>query len=172
MSITACAAAALAGCGANNHKARRPITDLVADEDVSVMNGLLALERRAIAAYTAGIPLLDGSDKLAATLFLRQELAHAGMLLALIQHSGGGAALRAPSYALGRPQGRDGVLRLLHDVERAEVAGYLDAIPRLSHGRLRSSAASILADDAQHVSVLRSALGLSATPSAFVTGVE
>jgi hypothetical protein len=171
MSVTACAAGALAGCG-GKHKTHRPITDLVADRDVTRLNGLLELERRAIAAYTAGIPLLEGADKRAATLFLRQELAHAGMLLALIRHSGGVAAPRAPSYPLGRPRGRDGILQLLHDVERAEVAGYLDAIPRLSPGHLRSSAASILADDAQHVSVLRSALGLSATPGAFVTGAE
>ncbi len=169
MSVTACAAGALAGCGGKK-KTRGRVADQVADRDVRLLNGLLELERRAIDAYTAGIPLLEGADKRAATLFLRQELAHAGMLLALIAHSGGGAAPRAASYPLGRAGGRDGILRLLHNVERAEVAGYLDAIGQLSPGRLRSSAASILADDAQHVSVLRSALGLSATPAAFVTG--
>jgi hypothetical protein len=171
MSITACAAGALAGCG-GKHRTQGGVTDLVADRDVRLLNGLLELERRAIAAYTAVIPLLAGPEKRAATLFLRQELGHAGMLLALIGHSGGGAAPRAASYPLGRPRGRDGILKLLHDFERAEVAGYLDAIQQLSPGHLRSSAASILADDAQHVSVLRSALGLSATPGAFVTGAE
>jgi Ferritin-like domain len=170
-SLAASAAAALAGCGANRAR-HRPVADPVQDQDVVLLNDLLARERHAIAAYTAGIPLLGGTRRHAAVEFLRQELAHAGMLLALIKDSGGGARPRAASYDLGQPQTARDVLLLLHEVERAEITGYLDAIPRMKPGRLRAAAATILADDAQHVSVLRSELGLSPTPAAFVTGAE
>jgi hypothetical protein len=105
-------------------------------------------------------------------VFLRQELAHTGMLLSLIKRAGGPAVPRAASYQLGNPRtGRD-VLTLLHHAERAQLAGYTDAVGRLSPGYLRASVAAILADDAQHVSVLRSLLGLNPIPSPFVTGGE
>jgi hypothetical protein len=171
MSITAGAAIGLAGCGSSRPH-RLHVADAVADRDVMLLNGLLVLERRAIAAYTASIPLLGGRDQRAATAFLRQELAHAGMLLAQIQRVGGPASRRAASYPLGEPGSRRALLGLLHELERAQVAGYVEAIGQLTPGVLRQTVAAILADDAQHVSVLRSALGLAPVPSAFVTGAE
>jgi hypothetical protein len=137
-----------------------------------VLNGVLALERRAIAAYTAGIPLLQGHDRRAATEFLRQELLHAGRLIVLITATGGPVAPRAVSYDLGQPDNARQVLVLLHEVEQAQIAAYLDAVQRLSPGRIRAAAGSILADDAQHVSILRAALGDQPVPSAFVSGAE
>ena len=56
--------------------------------------------------------------------------------------------------------------------EQATVRAYLDAIPKLTPGAARSAAASILANEAQHVSVLRRNLGLDPIPSAFVTARE
>jgi hypothetical protein len=144
----------------------------VADHDVLALDDLLILERRAIAAYTAGIPVLVGRQRVIAIAFLRQELEHAGTLVTEVSRAGGSFTKRAQSYQLGNPNGPRGVLELLHEVERAEIAGYLDAIERLSSGRLRATAASILADQAQHVAVLRAALGQPPIPSAFVGGGE
>ena len=59
---------------------------------------------------------------------------------------------------------------LLHAVENAQIAGYLYAIQQLEPGVVKQQVASILANDAQHVAVVRAALGQSAIPSAFVTG--
>lgn len=137
-----------------------------------MLGGVLALERRAIAAYTAGIPLLGRHDRRAATEFLRQELLHAGRLIALITATGGPVPPRAVSYDLGQPNNARQVLMLLHEVEQAQIAAYLDAVQRLSPGRTRAAAGSILADDAQHVSILRAALGKQPVPSAFVSGSE
>ena len=61
---------------------------------------------------------------------------------------------------------------LLHAVEQAQIAAYLNAIPRLEPGVVKQQVASILANDAQHVAVVRAALGRPAIPSAFVTGRE
>jgi hypothetical protein len=170
MTVSAGAVMALAGCGSSAR--HRKIPDAVADHDVLLLDGVLALERRAIAAYTAGIPLLVGVQREAATTFLRQELAHAGTLLAEVRNAGGAITERAQSYELGSPTGPRGVLELLHKVEQAEIAAYLAAIPNLSSGRLRAIAAAILADQAQHVVVLRAALGETPVPSPFVTGTE
>ena len=137
-----------------------------------MLNGVLALERRAIAAYTAAIPLLEGHNRRAATEFLRQELLHAGRLIALITATGGPVAPRALSYNLGEPKDTRQILLLLHEVEQAQIAAYLDGVQRLSPGQIRAAAGSILADDAQHVSVLRAALGMQPVPSAFVSGGE
>ncbi len=164
------AAAALAGCASRGHRLK--LADRSLDSDARLLNSLLALERRAIAAYTASAPLLSGPELRAATAFLREELAHAGMLLALIDRAGGKAPPRVASYDLGHPRNARDVLALLHQVENAQLAAYVDSVPRLSPGYLRASVATILAADAQHVSVLRMSLGLSAIPSAFVNGGE
>jgi len=164
------AAAALAGCGGSRRRLK--LGDRSLDSDAELLNSLLHLERRAIAAYTAGAPLLNGRDGRAATAFLRQELAHAGLLLALIKRAGGTAPPRLASYDLGHPRNPRDVLALLHQVERAQLSAYVDAVPRLSPGYLRASVATILADDAQHVSVLRTLLGLNPVPAAFVSGGE
>jgi hypothetical protein len=171
MSISAGAAVALAGCGSARGPRLR-VADVASDRDVTLLNGLLALERRTIEAYTASIPLLTGIDRRAATAFLRQELAHAGQLLGLIKLAVGNAGPRAATYPLGEPGSRRELLELLHELERAQIAGYVDAIPQLTPGLMRETTAAILADDAQHVAVLRASLGLAPTPSAFVTGAE
>jgi hypothetical protein len=170
-SAAAGAAATLGGCGAT-YRVHKPLADAIADRDVALLNDALWLERRAITAYTAGIPLLEGYDRRVATEFLKQELGHAGRLLVLIKTAGGPANAPAPSYDLGEPQSRKQVLELLRRVEQAQIAGYLNAIGVLSPGQLRAAAASILADHAQHISILRSVLGTAPVPSAFVSGRE
>ena len=72
----------------------------------------------------------------------------------------------------GGPSSALDVLRLLHDIERRELHLYFGAITRFSPGSVRAAVAAVLANDAQHVSMLRSVLGLVPLPSAFVTGAE
>ena len=64
------------------------------------------------------------------------------------------------------------VLRLLHKIERAQINAYLDAIPKVSLGSTRAALAAVLANDAQHISVLRLSLGRRPIPTALVTGHE
>jgi bacterioferritin (cytochrome b1) len=145
---------------------------LAGDVDIPILNQLLDHEYKAIAAYTAGIPLLDGSAQDAAKLFLGHELYHASKLYSMVKHAGGTPDKPQASYDLGRPPGREDVLRLLHAVEHAEVAAYLAAIPVVSQGPVRAVLAAILANDAQHVVVLRSELELVPLTGAFVAGGE
>jgi hypothetical protein len=170
-SAAAGAAAALGGCGGSSHHHKRRHGP-AADRNVGLLDHALRLERRAIAAYTAGIPLLAGSDKLIATQFLKQELLHAGRLIALIQAMGGRVQARSQSYDLGQPRTPRQIIELLHAVEQAEIAAYLELFPELTGGALRANVATILANDAQHVAILRRALGEPPVPSAFPSAAE
>ncbi len=170
--ITAGAAVGLVGCGKSSKPNLRTLPPAAKSADVVLLNQALDLEHEAIAAYTAGIPLLDGRAKKAAQLFLTQELSHAGEMRGLVKQAGGRPNKAQAGYDLGRPKSALDVLGLLHDIEHRQLRLYFGAITKLSPGSVRAAVAAVLANDAQHVSVLRSTLGLAPLPSAFVTGAE
>jgi len=172
-SLAAGAVLGLAACGGGSHPADvRTIPQSVREADVTIINGLLDQAERTIAAYTASVPLLTGHVRAAAKQFLGQDLEHAGVLYRLIKQAKGKADKPAPSYDLGRPRSRTDLVRLLHELERQMVASYLHAIPSLAPGSTRATVASIMASDAQHVSVLRLSLHLDPIPGALITGAE
>ena len=164
------AGAVLAGCGSQSIRQQVHNSEPVLHSDVDLLNRLLQLEHLGIAAYTAGIPLLDQPTAKAGQLFLNDEISHAGDVAGLVREAGGKPIKPAASFPLGHPRTSEEVLMLLHSVENAQIAGYLYAIERLEPGVVKQQVASILANDAQHVAVVRAALGRSAIPSAFVTG--
>lgn len=175
VTLAAGGVAALAGCGRQRkagRKSLKPDALPIRQADIEILGQLLALERRTIAGYTAGIPLLDRAQAKAAKQFLNQELLHAGELLGLIKAAGGKLPVRAASYDLGGRRGAADVLGLLHGLERAQIGAYLEAIPRLAPGPVRAAAATILANDAQHIAILRLLQGSAPVPSAFVTASE
>jgi hypothetical protein len=172
-SPAAAAALVLAGCGGGSrHPSVKLASAPIRHRDVEILNRALDLERRTVEAYIAGIPLLNKADAKTAAQFLNSELEHTGELLGLIKAAKGKAIHRAASYDLGHPRDGGEVLTLLHDLERRQIAGYLDAIPRLSPGPVRAAVATILAADAEHIAILRLAQGAVPAPSAFVTGTE
>jgi hypothetical protein len=166
------AGAVLAGCGSLSVRQQVHNSKPLLGNDVDLLNHLLHLEHVSIAAYTAGIPLLAQPTANAGQLFLNDEISHAGDVAGLVREVGGKPIKPAPSYALGHPRNSEEVLMLLHEVENAQIAGYLHAIQLLEPGVLKQQVASILANDAQHIAVVRAALGRPAIPSAFVTGRE
>jgi hypothetical protein len=166
----------LVGCGGSSKPKRPSVAGSYQAEvraaDISLLNGVLDVEHTAIAAYTAGIPLLTGHSRVAATWFLGQELQHAAKLEATITGAGGKANPAQASYDLGNPRDGAQVLELLHHTESSLLAAYLDAIPKLIPGWLRAVAAGILANESQHLCVLEAAQGRPAVRSAFVTAHE
>jgi ferritin-like protein len=147
--------------------------------DIRLLNNALSLEFRTIAAYTAGIPHLEGPIRRSAVQFLHEELSHMARLESLIRRTGGLPFGRQDSYSYGHagPGGPPHstprqVLLLLHALEQAQLSTYLQAIPQLAPGPVRGDIAAILANQAQHIAILRSALGLEAVPAALVNGGE
>ena len=163
---------ALAGCGSadTGKEAVKKTSAPVRHEDIAILNQALALERRTVAAYIAGMPLLTRSERKATRQFLNEELQHTGELISLIKAAGGKAPPRADSYALGHPTDGPGALALLHSLEGLQISSYLDWIPRLSPGPVRAAVSSILTVDSQHLSMVRVMQGQVPVPGPFVTG--
>jgi hypothetical protein len=165
----------LAACGGSNGSSSQTTSTsgpVHNPGDVDLLNHLLDLEHVGIAAYTAGIPLLSPGGRKDGQLFLNQEISHAGELSGLVHQAGGKPNKGRETYDLGHPRTADDVLRLLHGIERAQIAAYLDAIPKVSLGSTRAALAAMLANDAQHIAILRLFLGRRPIPAAIVNGHE
>ena len=119
----------------------------------------LELERRTVAAYAAGIPLLAHRARDAARRFLDLELSHAGEISGLIKQAGTKPPKTSSVYDLGHPQTPRQVLELLRDLERRQLAMYLDLVPRIADGKVRAAITAVLGSDAQHVAVLSALTG-------------
>ena len=140
--------------------------------DAAIFNQLIDAEYVVAATYIAGIPLLSEHNLRAAKHFLVQEVSHITQLSNLVTVAHGTPNGPHASYDLGHPRSQTQVMELIHRAEQATIRAYLEAIPKLAPGTARAAAASILANEAQHVSVLRRNLGLDPIPSAFVTARE
>ena len=159
----------LAGCGSGRRAPGSGEATLGLD-DATLLNALLALEQRGIAAYTASGPLLTGPLRRAAGRILSEELRHAGELRALVTQAGAKPHDPDSHYDLGRPQTTGEVLALLHDLERRQLDSYIAAIPRIGDPAARQALAAVMANDAQHVTVLRAGQGLPLLGAPLVTG--
>lgn len=192
------AAALLAGCSdkvlppSNIRLTKR---SLGAKRDVEILNGLLGVEYRAIAAYTVLVPELPQPANVpkptpgpppppnpnqplrlrvplaiaAARDFLGLETAHAGELQGIITQAGGIPVKSAASYESPHDLSKLGIIRFLHGLEQEQIAAYLHAVRSLPAGQLRSAVAAILANEAQQILVLRMVLGRPPAPSALVS---
>ena len=167
-------AAVIAGCGGGGERAdpaeRRRFSD------IGFLNGAIALERATIAAYRLGEPLLRADARRLARRIVEQEQEHIGALLAGVRELRGKPAKPQPPevYRRSFPRLRDehDVLRFAADLERLQLRRYGDGLPDLYRSDLRQRAASILAVEAEHLSVLLGLAGLPQTPEAFVTGTS
>ncbi len=162
----------LAACGTSVHRpAPNKLRLLPASERatlVAQLNRALAADQEAIFAYTVAGPLLSGRAPRVDGRFLGDENTHASVLHALIVGAGGKPHQRSASYDLGDPSSGSRVLALLQKLEELQIARDLDAIRRVPSASVRTVLASILADDAQHLTVLSSLQGHSRIEDALV----
>ena len=144
-----------------------------AASDVAILNGALASEYEAVAAYQVGAdsgllqkPVLD-----LALRFQGHHGAHAALLSSTIAKLGGQPVGTKQRYAFPTEGLRNqaDVLRFAAQLEKGAVSAYLAAVPALGNRDLAKAAASILGDEAMHWAVLRHALGEDPVPFAFVS---
>lgn len=174
------AGAVLAACGGDGdgeREAERARERRAAESDIRILNRLLEMERTAVVAYETGERLLRGRLAELAAKLAEQERRHAGELVRLIREDLGGRPARAASdesIREGFPPLRTprDFLRFALDVESTAIAAYREALPKLSAGNLRGTAAATLTVEAEHGALLLEALGRSPVPTAFVTGKE
>jgi rubrerythrin len=173
MSGVSVAGASAAFLGACSDDTKNPVK-LGPDEsdqaDVEILNGALDLELLAVAAYKMGAGRLRGSRLALVKVFLEQEQEHADGLGGAIKDLDGTPNRAKSSYDFPVLRSEADVLRFAIDLENTAIAAYIDALPKFSDKDLRSTAASIITNEAEHVSVLLDALGREPVPDAFVNG--
>jgi hypothetical protein len=152
---SAAGAALLSGCGSSPLRDKVRKNARVSPADIATLNALLDVEHYGIAAYAAGLPLLETSWTMTGKQFLGQELAHANEISQLVKSAGGKPRRPAASYNLGNPRNHIEALALLQTAERTQMRAYVELIPRISGGPTRAVLATIFANDAQHLTVLR-----------------
>lgn len=147
--------------------------------DAAILRSAVGLEQTAVRAYeiaaTSGI--LTGGVQRTARRFRDQEQEHADALSAALKVLGG-VPPAVPSTAedpsalagLARVQTVAGFAAFAIELESAAIAAYHEAQLKLQDGRLLQTIASIMANEGQHLVVLRSLLDLPPVPSAFEVG--
>jgi rubrerythrin len=167
--VGAVAAGSVTACGEADETTTQSGGIEGTESDIETLQRALAIEFASIGLYQRGTRLLGGPRRRACGLFLAQEKEHADVLTKAITQLGGSAAVEpAPlgHATLTAPR----FLDLAAGVANAAIGVYLAALPRLSSGDLRTTSVTILAVEAEHLSVLRGFLGRPQAPDAFVSG--
>jgi hypothetical protein len=161
-------ALALSGCGSSGGT-----TTAVPDKavDAEILNALLARELAVARAYGGVSSQLRGADLAMASRFRAQEEEHADAVLRALRGLGAKAEAEEEEIEAEGLRTRADVLDFLYEVESVSIDDGLRAVANLTSQR--SLVGSIVANQAQHLVLLRRALGaapLATVPEAFENG--
>jgi hypothetical protein len=167
--LALCAAATLAlfGCGQGAH------TDPEKAADAAILNAALSQELTTAAAYARGLPLLRGRLRPLGRELRAQEQEYVDALTKAIRGVGGETEAEAGETDFSGVKTRAEFLTLAYELESAALAADLGAAPRLYTSAPRGLAASLASGHAQHLVLLRQALGagpVASIPQAFDGG--
>ncbi|HEU5104341.1 MAG TPA: ferritin-like domain-containing protein [Solirubrobacterales bacterium] len=141
--------------------------------DVRVLNQLLARQLAAVEVYESVVLVLHGEDLAVARTFLAQEQEHVDATTKTLRGLDAEADPPKETIEFGRLGGRDEVIELLYEMESATIDAELHAVGQLTIGWPRPLVASMAANGAQRLVLIRRALGakpLETIPEAFETG--
>jgi Ferritin-like domain len=161
-------AAGLVACGGGGSDST---TDKAAD--VRVLNELLARQLAAVEVYETVVLVLHGSDLAATRTFLSQEQEHVDATTKTLRGLDAEADPPKETIEFGQLSSRDEVIELLYEMESATIDAELHAVGQLTIGWPRPLIASMAANQAQRLVLIRRALGaspLESIPEAFETG--
>jgi hypothetical protein len=174
--------ALVAGCGGgadSGPTAAASVTDAGATPspeqaiDEEILNTVLGRQEAAIAAYGQVIPKLAPRLAHMAAYFRAQEQEHVDAVLKAMRGLKGSAEPDAEAIEVGELKSDRERLDFLYEVESATIDEELSAISELEASWPRSLLASTVANQAQHLTLLRQALGagpLAAVPAPFENG--
>ena len=164
----------LAGCGGGGARTLPTVNPTQVQADAAVESALIEAERTAIAAYRLGMGRLAGAARATGVRFVGHEQEHEGALTRAILSLGGKPPIRRTpaAYSAGFPRLSDAesALRFALDVENTQVSAYVNALGTVATPGLRATLASILATEAEHMSVILGELHEPQAPQAVVTG--
>jgi Ferritin-like domain len=141
--------------------------------DAEALNKVLARQEAAVEAFAQVIPSLSPRFARMASYFRAQEQEHVDAVLKAMRGDGLPAESTPEPIDLGEPKSDQERLVFLYEVESATIDEELSAISSLEATWPRSLLASIVADQAQHLTLLRQTLGagpLASVPEPFENG--
>jgi len=170
---TIVATIALAACGGGSGSGGT--TTVVPDKsgDAETLNRVLARELAAIRAYEDTMPLLHGRALASAEEFRAQEQEHVNAILKALRGLGEAAEPADEEIESEGIQTQADALGFLYEIESVSVARDLRALSHVSAAWPRVLLSSIAANQAQHLVLLRRALGADvaeSVPEAFEDG--
>ena len=149
--------------------------------DADLLAKAITLERIAVLAYGQAIDskLLTPEFARVARQFRGHEQAHADVLVTALKDLGGTPPpdpevkdIDSVVKGIGDLKSQADVANFAIELELAAVAAYHDAQSRFIDAKLLQTGASIMANEAQHLVVLRQAVDENPSPNAFETGQE
>lgn len=150
-----------------------------AGPDAEILVAAIKLERIAVLAYGVAIDskLLTPGFASVARRFRDHEQAHADALTTALTDLGGTpppdpelADVDSVVTGIGDLRSQADVANFAIELELATVAAYYDAQSKLIDAKLLQTGASIMANEAQHLVVLRQAVKQPPVPNAFEIG--
>jgi len=163
----------VAGCGGSDSGSGSSLeAEKAADADR--LNSLLARELTLVRAYGPALRLTRGGTLDLVARLRGQDQAHADAIVKAIRGVGGEMeAEAAPPEVDTPPTNRAEALYLVYGAENATLSEDFHIVPDMETGGARGLAAALAANHAQHLVLLRRALGAPAgdlIPGAFETG--
>ncbi len=134
---------------------------------------MLGRQLAVVRTYPRVLPLLHGADREAAQQFRTQEQEHADATTKTLRGLGAAAEPAEETIEADDLKTRAEALEFLYEMESATIDFELGAVDRLAAASPRPLIASMAANQAERLVLLRRALGakgLEAIPSAFETG--
>ena len=171
LATAAVASVVLAACGGSGGGTTTAAPDKAADAET--LNNVLARQLAAIRAYERTLPLLHGAALAAAREFRASEQEHVDAIVKALRGLGEEADPETEEIESEGLKTEADALGFLYEIESASVAYDLRAISHLTAPWPRSLLGSIAANQAQHLVVLRRALGADVAesiPEAFEDG--
>jgi hypothetical protein len=169
LAIGACAVA-LVACGGGADTAS---SESERAADAEVLNEILARQTAAVAAYDQSLHALGGHSLALARVFRVQEQEHVDAILKALRALGEAAEPPAETIEATGLKTEADYLRFLYELESATIEAELSAIAKLTSPSPRSMLATTVANQAQHLVLLRRSLGVKSVetvPRAFEDG--
>jgi hypothetical protein len=177
LAAAAILAVGTAGCGSGGGGDSSPV-ESEKEADVELVDTAIARELATVGAYGHGLSLPGGADTAVLREFHAQAQEHVDALAKAIRGLGGkvdSEKVDGEREALDYTgvESRHDFLTFSYERESSGVAGDLSEVSKLSTPWPRSLLGSIAANQAQHLVLLRQALGaggLASVPEAFESG--
>lgn len=161
---------AAAGCGDSGHGAE---TNPEKGSDAAILNEGLSRELTALDAYTRGNGLLRGRERALGRQLRAQVQEYVDALTKAIRGLGGDTEAAAEEVGFTQVKDQGSFLALAYELESAGLAFYEAVAPRLNTSAPRTLDTALAAGHAQHLVVLRLALGagpVASVPEGFDGG--